>query len=420
MLSAGFLAGGIDSTVSLSAAFKQSYDEGSDVFKNQQNLKAATWAKIETSPIKPTPQGVQIAIGMTGNESGGAMNELESFNATQSFNPQRPSILPKQIGWPFMISNAAIEMSESNKQAFGSMLDTEQQDTMSRVMSDVNRQSFGIGFGQMATVSANVVASTITVSFINVFRRSQQLDIWDALPGAGGAKQIAGVYVSAVNFETSQISFADAPIGGAAVVVNVTAGWIIVKVGVLDAAPADGKELSGLQLICDDGSVSSTFEGLSSTTNPEWLGNVIDAGGVPITNDIMMQAKNAVFVVGGGDPKFLISDVGQQREFIDQEYQKTRFEPQKLLAGTTVLKYGDMEWLVDKDYPNGEIGMYDMAYIRKYQTRDVHLLDADGKVLQRLQGKAAIGGTYIYHGNMGSWKRNAHVRIINLLEPALF
>jgi len=418
MISAGFMAGGIDSTSSLSAAFKQSYDDGSDVFKNQQNLKAATWAKIESSPIKPTPQGVQIAIAMTGNESGGAMNELESFNATESFNPQRPVILPKQIGWPFMISNAAIEMSESNKQAFGSMLDTEMQDTLSRVMSDINRQTFGTGFGTMASVVGNFVAvATITVSFINAFRRSQQLDIWDALPGAGGVKVVSGVYVKSVNPVTSQITFGNQPLNGVDVPVTVNDGYIIVKVGILDAAPADGKELSGLQLICDNGSITSTFEGLSSTTNPEWLGNIVDAGGVPITNDFMQQAQNRAFTIGGSVPKFLISNVGQRRQFINQEYQKTRYEPQHIPAGTTVLKYGDMEWLVDKDYPLGEIGMYDMAYLRKYQTRDVHLLDSDGKTLQRLQGKAAIGGTYIFHGNMGTWKRNAHVRIIDLDEP---
>lgn len=399
----------MSTTQTLSDLFKQVYDTGSEVLVTQQNLNAPTFSKTKKSALKPSAQGVFMPVSMSGNENGSAINESQGFQTPGSLNPVQARIQAKLIAWPFEVTGSAMRLSETDPQAFANSLDAQQKDNLGRIMSDLNRQSLGTGTGQLAlVVGAVAAAANIVVDQITAFRRGQHLDIYQTL---GGAKQAADVIVTAVDYDTSTITVDQN--------VTVSNNAVIVKYTVQDGAPADGKELSGLRLICDDGTFATTFENINITNEPEWVGNVIDAGAAPVSQDLMQRTAYRQMVVGGGSADKLISNVGQARNFLNTELNKVRYEAAKVEGGYTVLKWNDKEWLLDKDYPFGEVGMYNSKYIERFEVRDVHLADLDGKTVDRLQGFDKIAGYYVYQGNLGTWKRNAHARLINLTEPTL-
>lgn len=399
----------MSNTTQLSAIFKEVYDTGSQVFEAQQNLKAPSWKRIKKSPYKPSAQGVQMPVSMSGNENGSAINENQGFQTPGSLNPVRPTVLSKLVVWPFEVTGSAIRLSETDAQSFANALDAQQKDNMGRMMSDLNRQTLGTGTGQMALLTANVVANNvITVDQITPFRRGQILDIYVAF---GGAPVEVAFTVTAVDFDNSQIT----------VDRNITAnaGEAIAKTTVFDGAPADGKELGGLRLICDDGTIAATYEGVAIATEPEWVGNIISAGVAPISQDLLQRTAYRQFVVGGNDGDLLISNVGQARNFLNTETVKVRYRAEEIKGGHDVLTWNTKEWVIDKDYPFGEVGIYDSNYVERFENKDVHLSQLDGNSVIRIQGFDKVAGYYVYQGNMGSWKRNAHARLIDLTEPAL-
>lgn len=399
----------MSTSTSLDGIFKRNYDTGSQVFEEQQNLKTYFWNKIKVSPMKPSAQNIWSPVTMSGNEAGSAINESQGFQNPDSMNPVQPQIAAKLVIWPFVITGTAIELSESNKTAFATGLDAQQKDNMGRIMSDLNRQSLGKGTGQLDLVAANASASTtIQVTNILRFRRGMYLDCYVSV---GGAQQFTNVQVTAVNYNAVPLTITV----NQAVTCN--AGDILVKYTVLNGAPVGGKELSGLQAICDTTTYSTTFEGVAVATNPEWQGNVISGNTSLVSQDLLQQTTNRGMAIGGNEPDTLLSNYGQARVFLNTELQKTRYEPTKVEGGHTVLKWNDMEWLIDKDYDFNEVGMYDTEFVEKFQTRDVHLGQLAGSTLYQIVGFDMVGGYYRYQGNTGTWKRNAHSRLTNLIEP---
>lgn len=417
MLSAGFLSGGANSsTVTLDGIFKHRYDSGSQILKRQQNLNADYFKDIKVSPLKLTPQGLFLSALMTGNESGGAINENQTFNSPQSANPQQPFIQPRQIVWPFQITGRAIELSKGNEEAFMNAIETQQMDNLERMYSDMNRQSQGNGAGVLSFVPAAVVASsTVPVSNIFFFRRGQIVDIWNS----AGTLKLYTVAVGAVNYTTFSWTALNVS-SSAPELLTLSGGELIYKQNIHDNAPSGGKEMIGTQAIVDTTVYSTTFEGLPVASNPEWVGNVIDAGNNPISQDFLAELYNAVYLVGGVSPTKIVSQRGQYRVFKDSELQKTRYEPGKIEAGATVVKWEDLEWVTSKDAPLNEVAMLSADQIERFESRDVHLADYDGKILTKVQNQSAYFGYYEWIGNIGTRKRNAHGRGINLVEPSYF
>lgn len=396
----------MSTTSTLDGIYKREYDAGSQVFEAQQNLSAPTFSKIKVSSLKPSPQGIFMPVTMSGNENGSAINESQGFQNPASMNPVQPTILAKLVVWPFVLTGSAIELSETNKQAFATAIDAQQKDNISRMTSDLNRQTLGTGTGQLALITVTASSTTQTVDQILHFRRGMGLDAYSTL---SGSPIFLNNIITAVDYVNSTITLTTTA--------AMTVGDILVKTTVNVGAPVGGKELTGFQAICDTTTYSSTFEGVSVASNPEWVGNVIDAGTVPISQDNLQQAAYFGMAVGGNKANFLISNVGQARTFLNTELQKVRYEATDVEGGHTVLKWNNMEWLIDKDYAFNEVGMYDMNFVEKFQTRDIHLGQLSGSTIYQIVGFDMVGGYYRYQGNLGTWKRNAHTRLIDLTEP---
>lgn len=399
---------GADNTTTATSMFKRVYGEGSDLFEEQQNLMCASWKKFKTSPLKLSPQGTYGVVSMSGNEAGGPINETQGFQDPGNFNPQNPVVMPKTNVIPVTITGNAIELSKSNAQAFAATQDQIMSDGQKRLLANINFQGLNKGTGQLSLANgAGTGATALIVDNALAFRRGMKIDVWTAV---AGTKEVSGATISAVNYATNTLTINSSTWSDNSIIVPYT---------VLDGVTsfANAKAITGLQAICDTTTYSSTFEGLAVSTNPEWVGNVVAAGTVPVSQDLLQQTYNRARAIGGGNPNYLISNFGQPRTFMNTELQKTRYEPGTVKGGATVLKWMDMEWLIDKDYDISEVGMYDLDNVEKLQTREPFLADYSGNTAYQVVGYDQIGMYYKYVANLATWKRNAHARLTELTEP---
>ena len=405
-------SGGISGTsvASADAIFKRNYNEGSDVLIKQQNLNAPLWGKIPVSELKPSGQGIYNPVVMSGNESGGAQFEDEAFNDPDSINPVQPYIKAKLVTWPFQVTGSVIELSETDKVAFAKGLDAQQQDNMARMFMDLNRQAQGTGTGIITQAVGGATSVSLVVEDIFSFRVGMKIDAYATL---GGAQQINGAKITALNYDTFTLTLDS--------VQTWTDGAVICKYRQLtgvNIAAGIYKELMGLRGIIDTTTYSAVFEGVAVASYQMFQGNVIDAGTSPVSQDWLQKSYNRTAVIGGNKCDWMQSNYGQARTFLNTELQKTRYEPGTVEGGNVVLKWGTMEWLVDHTAPIGEVIMMTKGTVEKFQTRDVHLSDLTGQTLYQIVGRDAIGGYYRYQGNLGTWKRNDKSRLINLTEPS--
>jgi len=393
----------------LAGALKRNYNDGSDIMVQQQNLYVPFWNKIKVSNLKPSGDGIYNSVVMEGNERGGAIFENQPFFVPDSVRPVQPRIKSKTVQWNFEITGKAIRLSASDRVAFGQAIDEQQKDNMKRMMMDLNRQSNGTGTGQISLANGAGVNSTqLVVDDPFPFRIGMRIDLWTAV---NGVKEVSAARIANVDYGTSTLTLDT--------VENWSDNDIIVKELILDGvSPGNFKELNGVQGIVDTNVYSTVFEGVDITQFPIWQGNVVDGGGGPASQDLLLQTSNRTNIVGGNGADILKSNYGQARNYQAQELPKTRYEPGEVKGGVVVLKWQNMEWIVDWTYPIGEVAMLSSKDIMKFQTRDMHLADYSGDTLYNIVNTDNIGGYYVYEGDIGTWKRNAHSRLVNLLEPA--
>lgn len=401
------LGAGITLSAAFQAAFKEVYKPDGEAFKKQQNLSCKFWKELKVGAEKPSNRGVIGVATMSGNEAGRAVNEDETFQAAGDLNPQRPTIHAREYVHPFSFSGRSIELSQSSKQAFAQITSAGMSDSMARACSSLNRQALGTGTGQMSLVNGAVVVSRdVIVDNILPFRRGMIIDVWTAI---GGAKQVDARTIRNIDLATLTITLDQD--------VSCDDDSIIVMSGVLDGAPPDGKELTGIQKMIDTNVFGNDYEGLSSVTNPEWRGNVIDGNGNPISQTLMQQTADRIALIGEGSPDLMVSNRGIRRDFLDTEVQKTRYEGQNIDSGFNKLKWNEFDWVVEKDCELGEMYFIDRNEAKRYETRDLHVGDHDNNQVLRVASRNAISGFFEYVGNIGTIKRNAHGKLTNLQDP---
>lgn len=400
-------------TTTLSGILKRNYGGGSKLY--QQNLQAVMWGELETSPDKPAGEGFFSMTMIRGNESGGAINEDQATADPQSPEPLQPVVTAKVQHWPFSFTGKSVAVSESDKYAFANAIDANMQDAMKRSMSDLNRQVFGDGIGTLTQVNGAVVASnTIIVDNVQYLRVNMVIDIYDVV---GGTKQASAVRISSINISTNTIVVTTE--SGLPTTVTVSDNAIIVKKGVQDAPPLDGKELSGLARIVDTTTVGVTFQGINKSTYPEYQSNVVDALNVPLSQDLLQQLMNRVMIVGGDNPTKIVSRHGVYRSFVGTSIVQTRYQDDKLKTGHVSLTWNGLDWILDKDCQTSTVYFLnlDPQYLAKYLIKDIDLADEDGKTINKLPGFDKYYGYYIGYMNLGSKKPNNHGKLINLTEP---
>lgn len=372
-----------------------------------QNKAAFLYKMLPKSPYKPIGTGFYPAVSVRGNQAGGgAINETESLRTAGNETVLQLKITPKINEWTVQVSGLSRAVSEDEEGSFATGLVRQLDDALENLLKDLNRQCYGNGKGVLARINGAATSTVQTFDDVIYLKPGMVVDTYDS---TGTTRDENSVVISSVDRANNQATFSTS--------ISTTDNDILVREEMLISAPDEGKELAGLKVIIDDGTEATTFQNQSRTTYPELRGNVIAAGSVNLTNDLLQRAVDEVAIVGDGRIDMLISRHGQRRKYLDLVTPDKRFLDDKLDRGYQYISWNGLKWYIDVDCPKGTIIGLSQKYINKYEVRGIHLADDDGSIL-KWNGSADIFIAYYrLYANLGSEKPNAHVRLTGLNEP---
>lgn len=299
----------------------------------------------------------------------------------------------------------------------------------------LNVYAFLDGTGIIAQVGAIATLSTSANTTVNVS---------GAIQGSGYLRP--GMTVAIMNGTTSTVkaigsivSLAN-PINdstGTSIVIgpvtNVTSltlavGDAIVVTQSTSAADSYNNAISGLKLIIDNGTLQTTFQQISRTTNPQYNGGVIALTGTPaLARDHLRRMLATIQTLQGRVSPSLEfwSAPAQLHAYMDLGWTLKRFNDanKKLDLGYTAVEWEGFPWIVDTDCPKDHIFAVDRDLMFKVTARELSFDDRTGSILRQVPSSTASQYTdafvayLIFRGNLGTYIPNAHCKLNGLGFP---
>ena len=379
------------------------------------NDDAATYKSLKKSPDKIGKSGWRLPIKYGASERGaGAQNFDENFRESGHQDEEEwlvpDKFLVNRLRWQDRVLRIAKKGDQSYLDAKADEID----EAFITLAKEANAQIYRDGSGRIAQVNGAVV-NNATITFDNGvpthLRRNMYIDI---VTGAD-VKEVDSKRILSIDTPNNQITLESA--------VSCSDDSYIVREDVRDNIPTGGKELSGFVLGTDDGSLSSTFQGLDRTTNNTLDGITINAGGSNLSADLLQRAWVRRLTLGGrgnkGQVRLYLNPVQMRKYFqittIMKEYQNdTRVD-----AGhKQVPTWNGHEFTEDTDCPFDSVFMIDTSdYKKLYLDGDFSIMDEDGNQMRQESNRPAYSlqiGAYL---NLGLTNPTAHARIHNLAQP---
>ncbi len=396
-------------TTAINGLVKQIYDDRT--VENLQNMDAPTLKRIKKSPKSPSGDGFYTPVNVQGNQRGqGSQNELEALRTPDTQTPLKFRILPKVFTHIIRLSGLSMDIAKGNEDSFADNATFQMDEGLRDGGKERNAQCFGSGNGRIAQINETLSAdATVTVDngVLTHFRVGMYID---AINGSS-VKQIDSVKVTAVDIANSTITLASAQ--------NADDDSWIYRENTADNAPTDGKELAGLPLMADDGTLNTTYQNLSRSTYNQLDGITIDASSANLSNDLLQRAISRAKIIGGRKPKRIISNTSQMRKYLDIVTPLKRFDAKdKFDSGyEEVPVWNGMEWVEDTDCGFADLYMFDPEYVERYSVREFGWDENGGDVFKWDPGFDAYIAYAKAYDNLGCRVPNAVVRIKNLATP---
>jgi len=398
---------GVDMTT-IDGLLKRVYSSGS--IENMQNMEAETFPKLPKSARKPKGDGFYFPVNVEGNQRGqGSQNELEALRTPASQTPIQGRVRPKVFTHTIRYSGLSMEMAKGDEDSFADNVTFQVDEGIKDSTKELNAQVFRSGLGQIAQVNGDVTASTDLI-FDNGcpthFRVGQYIDVINA-----GVKEIDSIKISAIDIENATLTLAS--------VQTCTDDMWVYRENTADNAPADGKELAGLPMVVDDGSIAAAYENINRTTYPNWDGFTIAGGGASISNDLLQRGESRVKVLAGRKVKKIISNTSQMRKYLDIVTPLKRFvDKKKMDSGVEeVPTWNGKEWVEDTDCPFDTLYMYDPDYFEKFEIYALKLDDNGGGTIKWDPGYDGFVSYLKYYGNTGSTNPRTMLAYTGLATP---
>jgi hypothetical protein len=402
------------STADIDGILKKVYSP--EEVENIQNRETVLWKGLNNSSKKPTGLGFEMSVTVKGNQRGqGSQNELEALRIPGKQSPIKPLVTNKVFTHTIRTSGLAKEISTSNEDSFIDNITYQTEEGIADSAKELNAQLFRDGSGKVADVAGAVVAANV-ITFDGGVPTHFQVGTYIDVVLAGVA-EADSVEITDVDPFAKTITLASN------VTVSDNAG--IYREDVWRDAPVDGKELAGLPLVTDDGSVSAIYQNVDRTAFPTYSGITIDAGAANLSDDLLQQAQARVQIVSGKKVTKLVMNPQQVRKYLDivtpfKRFVKETTEKTEMDSGMEVMPtWNGLPIMVDTDCGYDEVYGLDCMYLKKFETRKLSLDDTTGEIFRWDNGFDAFVILIKEYGNLGAeGGPNCHFRLKNLAEPA--
>jgi hypothetical protein len=396
---------------SIAGGLKRVYDS---YIESTQNLSARSIDEIGKSLKKYSPEGEGFfgAINDYGNESGGAINETESFRTIDNEDYQQWKVSPKVLVWPIQFGGLTAAAAQGDEASFANLIVDALDRARDRLMSDENRQFFGLGTGALAA-PAQACASTLvsfTVDSVQYLRRNMVVDIF-----SGSTKTVDSYRINYIDRVNNIVAF----LTSIGVAVDTTT--VIVKENIRDSAPSDGKEMMGLRGIVDDSTDLTTFQNLNASSIYEWRARRINASSANLTSDLLQRLIDDVAILDpdGSEPDLLIMHRRQRRKYLDIVVPQKRYMDGEMDAGFKKLSFNGVEFLLDKDCQTDTVYALRKEKLRKFELEPLGMGRHEGSdTFLRLVSQDVFQAYWRHYCNFGTSSRRSHGKLVSLAVPS--
>lgn len=397
---------------SVAGGLKRVYDK---YIQSAQNLSAKASQEIGKAAqnYNPGGEGYYGAINDYGNESGGAINEEESFRTIDAEDYQQWKVIPKVNVWPIQFSGLVAAAAQGGEESFANLVVDALDRARDRLLADENRQFFGYGTGVLGAPAGNYTSTmtTVTVNSVQYFRKNMVIDIY-----SGATLTVAAARISFVDRVNATIGLA------AALGVNVDTTTQIVKQNIKVSAPSDGKEMMGLRGIVDDSTDLTTFQGLRCDSGQilEWRSRRINASSANLTSDLLQRLIDDVGTLDpdGEEPDMLICHRLQRRKYLDLVVPQKRYADGSMDTGFKKLTFNGMELFLDKDCQADTVYAIRKDKIRKFELEALGMGRHEGSdIFLRLVNQDVYQAYWRHYANYGTSSRLSHGKIVSLAVP---
>lgn len=393
---------------SIAGGLKRVYD---DYIESQQNLKARTLEEFGKSRknYSPSGEGYFGAINDYGNESGGAISETETFRTIDNENYSQWKVSPKVVVWPIQFSGLSAAAAQGDEASFANLIVDALDKSRDRLMSDENRQFFGLGTGLLCAPGAAVTAAGVsfTVDSVQYLRKNMVVDIF-----SGATKTVDSYRISYVDRVNSIVGF----LTSIGVGIDTTSQFV--KENIRDSAASDGKEMMGLRGIVDDSTDLTTFQNLNALTTYEWRARRIAASGANLTSDLLQRLIDDVGLLSGEEPDMVIMHRKQRRKYLDTVVPQKRYQEQKMDAGHSKLSFNGIDLFLDKDCQDDTVYALQKDKIKKFELEALGMGKHEGSdSFLRLASQDVFQAYWRHYCNFGTSHRSAHGKITGLAKP---
>ena len=397
------------STTTLANILKTTYLDG---MPNFENTNKPWMQRLERVTGRENFEGDKIVFaGQDGsNQGGGEVAEGGAIPEAGNMSLVNMELQMKHHYWTIRLTAQIIEQAANSKGAFGSVLDKSIMDARTQSALNLAWHSVrGAGYGDLGRV---LTPSTTTVTLrdqptyiglpgARFIRKGVKLDSYSAL--TGGVQGASGVEVTQVTTSTDTITVASGH--------GMTAGDYVFRKG------SRGNSVMGLKGLVDDGTILTSVQNLSRSTNPMLNAGILSNSGTlrAWTPELMDQGFSEAWNNGGGYwPSACMSPLEiQQRAAAylrnDRRVAMTEMELDngyKTVSWTT--PDGNKPWLVDQFATPNEI-----MYLREEDLffailHDWDFVDEDGSKMRIVDRTHAFEMWLYTWRNLGARQFNNH------------
>lgn len=386
-----------------------------DGVKSQFNDNCPLYSGAETGKEKWSGLQVIRALKVRRNPGIGATSDGGALPPIGKQNVQQAAIASKFNYLRFGVTGPMIAASQGKQGAFVRIVEYEMEEGINDMKTSINRQLFWTGRGDLATVSAAVVASnTVTATGRTSGEDgSKYLDIGsviDIVDPATSVYKIVGATVTAITTGASATVVLDQ-------VVTCAANDIFVTTG------AFNNEIQGIRTLLDNATTS--VYSIDRSIYPAFNGNVIDLGAGQLRLDALQQALNLCRSRGGLGPDAIFCDFNSERFYNKLLVADRRYIGQKVIGDGTFtdkdksyLEFSGAPVVADKDCTANEIYFMTKVGWKKYVLgEELQWVDDSGSYMITQVGSDAYEVRLRLFVNMFPEKPSAMARLTNYVSP---
>lgn len=390
---------------------RQYLDDVLDYFEESEGVVGKIWSRRRPA------QGADTYCAVRAGRSGavGFRGDGDTLPTAGNQTWLQHNVTPRALYGRVQVSGLAMDRTSGGKaKAFLEAFASESEHVVSYMKKRAAIYLWGGQEGYLGEVeSVNDGADTITLQGadrtgawdVMNFNAGTRYFPWageftvDVIDSDGSTIHNSGLVISAVSHSTDTLTFSGSPD-----LSNVAAGDFL-AVDRPDSSWS-ATHWEGLQAAIDDGSIRTTYHGLSRSTYPILKSNRLEdtSANRPITDNLLEDLCQTVFVNSGRDPSMgkyeIVVSPSLYARYVSTLLPIKRFNTSELKGGHASVDFNGIPIVRDQEAPFGCAYLIDWDSCAFLETTPMQFRTKDGQALLRVANQDDYEARLVWYGNL--------------------